>query len=62
MSRSDKHPVGRTVAKTEAKVDATLTNREAYPVKLVPGSLETTALNPPKTHPASPCIVAKSVI
>lgn len=33
MTRSDKHPVGRTVAKTEAKVDAPLTSREAYAVK-----------------------------
>jgi alkyl hydroperoxide reductase subunit AhpC len=33
MTRSDKHPVGRVVAKTEAKVDASLTSRQAYEVK-----------------------------
>lgn len=33
MTRSDKHPVGRTVAETKAKTEATLSGDKAYSTK-----------------------------
>ena len=52
MSRSDKHPVGRVIAKTEAKVDATLTKREAYPTKSGAWKSGNDRFEPAKDSPA----------